>query len=1369
MFDLVVILLVRSVIYRFFGLTDASAVATAQLEVSTSEFSEVELNAGVAKEGYVSYSISTQDFYIQLSETFPQLCEMMDEIAAVYSKGVDGVQASSLKAGITCVALFAGDGGWYRGSVKKILSPGEVDVEYVDYGNSAKVSISDLKPLYRKFAVLPKQAIHCRLASGDVAFSANADQLFKTAVEEQSLTTVFTTCDNGVWSVSLSVKDVSITDLPFVGASESMPLSENATQINKFTTEESESPVPETLLQKEAGASEAMLEPQTLDQIPITPGQTAEVYLSHVNNPGDFFVQMSETATELEVLTNQIGERYPCLGPNDCPLKKCEVGSVCCAPFTNDSCFYRAVVKSILADSQVQLKFVDFGNCDTVPLTSLKSLAPDLAKAPCQAVKCSLMDRQSHETDKYTALLEELFDKPLQATFVKQEESTWMVVIEHEGKCIMKSEEQLVTGVSQAETKLSVEIPANVEQREFEVVSVTQGQTAEVYLVHTVDPSSFYVQLSESATDFDIMMAHIEAVYALLGSTEETFDTVTVNSLCCAKFEEDHQWYRAIVRNVPSDTMVEVEFFDYGNTQLVPLSTLKVLRKEFMKLPRQAVHCGMVNVKDHWTDKDIEVFQSILGEKPINTSFICQEGATWLVQLDCEGVAVNEHEQFKKVSDIPEVKSGEEAVAISYAEPILGHREPVYLLSKESANTLWLQVATVDEELETLMTNIANCSGLHKLEPTQLREGLPCLGMFTEDGKWYRACVVEYNTEGVCVRYVDYGNSEWIPLDKLRIIRDEFLQLPLQAFLCKLEGVEQVNDDQLFELCDQKLLEVEIVSREPSGIYVLKLLDPQSNQLLNERVSGSRDAAPLVTDSPAQATVTAEAAATSSERTFSRTEIKAGDSLTMFVTVVDSPDSLWCQLDDPENKLEQLMSEIDNYYSKLENEELALQAPTPGDMCCGQYTADDVWYRAEVQEVCNDGNISVHFVDYGNDELLPSTRVKKLLEQFQVLPAQAVNCSLFGVEPVNGGSWSEDANEKFHDLCSDKSLVGKVWTVNQLVLEVELTDKEDRAGMSLNSQLIAAGLAREAGRKTLGSATNEDVSSKLVYNLLNLPVGSKATVTVTNTVNPGQFWCQVTETSDELFSLMEELETYCTTTPELDLTMSSIGTPCCAKFAEDELWYRAVITGVCTDVEVCYVDYGNNARVPLSDIKIMNEKFVSLPIQAVQCCLDGASPDADGIWQAGGTEYFQALVLDQELELTVVSAESGKYVVTLSANGVDLGTAMSTEVSEVSPTTSIEGFAVPHQEAAGTKDEQEVGVHKSVVQPGPTEIGKEESTAKDVQGTEGPECISDEATKLDTVGQEVVASPSTEEETFEDTVEHVEVVRVITFFSYRTL
>lgn len=56
--------------------------------------------------------------------------------------------------------------------------------------------------------------------------------------------------------------------------------------------------------------------------------------------------------------------------------------------------------------------------------------------------------------------------------------------------------------------------------------------------------------------------------------------------------------------------------------------------------------------------------------------------------------------------------------------------------------------------------------------------------------------------------------------------------------------------------------------------------------------------------------------------------------------------------------------------------------PRRGDLCAAKFTEDNEWYRAKVEKIEKGGNVSILYVDYGNRELVPTTRLAMLPPAF---------------------------------------------------------------------------------------------------------------------------------------------------------------------------------------------------------------------------------------------------------------------------------------------------------------------------------------------------------------------------------------------------
>lgn len=120
----------------------------------------------------------------------------------------------------------------------------------------------------------------------------------------------------------------------------------------------------------------------------------------------------------------------------------------------------------------------------------------------------------------------------------------------------------------------------------------------------------------------------------------------------------------------------------------------------------------------------------------------------------------------------------------------------------------WVQIQSHGCELEDLLEGLtAYNSKLKRDDPDYKLTSKPHAGqivaaLYKEDNMWYRAYVLavfqipvkpgKYKVE-VDVVYVDYGNSERLPLNYIRPIPERFLKLPFCAFVCSLTQVAPVE------------------------------------------------------------------------------------------------------------------------------------------------------------------------------------------------------------------------------------------------------------------------------------------------------------------------------------------------------------------------------------------------------------------------------------------------------------------------------------------------------------------------------------------------------------------------------------------------
>ena len=92
---------------------------------------------------------------------------------------------------------------------------------------------------------------------------------------------------------------------------------------------------------------------------------------------------------------------------------------------------------------------------------------------------------------------------------------------------------------------------------------------------------------------------------------------------------------------------------------------------------------------------------------------------------------------------------------------------------------------------------------------------------------------------------------------------------------------------------------------------------------------------------------------------------------------------------------------------------------------------------------------------------------------------------------------------------------------------------------------------------------------------------------------------------------------------------------CAARYSKDDLWYRARIVDYLSveEVKVYYLDYGNDARVPIEWIMPLAHKLSNIPVNSVRGTLMGFHPTLLKRLEEG-TQHFRKLVADYDMTAT---------------------------------------------------------------------------------------------------------------------------------------
>ncbi|NXA11764.1 TDRD1 protein, partial [Sapayoa aenigma] len=541
--------------------------------------------------------------------------------------------------------------------------------------------------------------------------------------------------------------------------------------------------------------------------------------------------------------------------------------------------------------------------------------------------------------------------------------------------------------------------------------------------------------------------------------------------------------------------------------------------------------------------------------------------------------------------------------------------------------------------------------------------GNVCCAQFTEDNLWYRATVTAYASEDtVLVNYMDYGNSDSIPLTKLRPVIPQLMALPAQAIKCTLAGVKPPLGAWTSECIslmkklvkDNKVFTVKVVDTDSSR-SVVELVDASvtpainvSSRLLEEGCAAedSRgDAEPAGGESGH--VLLGWHQDTMNSRTFKWMNLTLNQTVSVIVCTLYTPGEFYCQISNNHEllALNSLNKSISEYCEKTPPD---VFEPENGEPCCAFFSGN--WYRAVVQNVSSGGTVRVSFVDYGNVEEVPRDKLRQISSSFLELPFQAIKCWLTGVKPDNS-KWSPEATIRFHMYTSGLELQATVTSLSKDGAGVVLIDNSTACPKVINEILTSENLDVKEVLQEKNNFPNKSVDQKVTtvghWKSIKLAVGETIPVLVTEVVSPDLFYAVpwfFSVVQKKLYRKLSSLGEYYRSCKKQPF-QPKLGEACSAQFSGNGRWYRAVVLEAsCSAVRVLYADYGNTETLPLSNVQPIPDSYLKLPFQTITCSLAGVEKAE---WSPLVLDKLKDMLLKQYVTITVKEINGNVNLVTV--------------------------------------------------------------------------------------------------------------------------
>eukprot|EP00073_Rattus_norvegicus_P034445 XP_008758753.1 PREDICTED: tudor domain-containing protein 1 isoform X3 [Rattus norvegicus] len=399
-------------------------------------------------------------------------------------------------------------------------------------------------------------------------------------------------------------------------------------------------------------------------------------------------------------------------------------------------------------------------------------------------------------------------------------------------------------------------------------------------------------------------------------------------------------------------------------------------------------------------------------------------------------------------------------------------------------------------------------------------------------------------------------------------------------------------------------------------------------------------------------------------------EFTVDETVDVMVCMMHSPGEFYCHClkDDALKKLDDLNKSLADYCAQKPPNGFKAEVGRP---CCACFAGDGNWYRALVKEILPSGNVKVHFVDYGNVEEVTTDQLHAIAPQFLLLPFQGMQCWLVDIQPKNK-HWTKEATARFQACVVGLKLQARVVEITENGVGVELTDLSTPYPKIISDVLITEHLVLRCGSpqkdELMSRPANKhnQIDSQSVqasppaeqWKTIELPVNKTVPANVLEIISPTLFYAipsEMPENQEKLCVLTAELLEHCNAQKGQPPYRPRTGEACCAKYTNDDFWYRAIVLEASdSDVKVLYADYGNVERLPFSRVQPITASHLQLPFRIIRCSLEGLT-ELNGSSSQPVMELLRNAMLNQSVALSVKAVSKNVHAVSVekcSENGM---------------------------------------------------------------------------------------------------------------------
>ncbi|XP_045354410.1 tudor domain-containing protein 6 isoform X2 [Leopardus geoffroyi] len=462
-----------------------------------------------------------------------------------------------------------------------------------------------------------------------------------------------------------------------------------------------------------------------LPQKIIMPGFKTVVYVSHINDLSDFYVQLTEDEAEITSLSERLNdvrtrpEFYS--GP---PLQR---GDVTCAIFPEDSLWYRAVVREQQPNDLLCVQFIDYGNVSVVHTNKIGKLDLLNALVPALCIHCSLRGLWVPEILNCKAVTRYFSRRTdevqIRCEFV-QFQDRWEVILADEHGIIAEDMISRYAFSEKSQVGLSNQIIKGACSKSVHKTDIGTSlflnwynpkmKTIRAYATVIDGPEYFWCQFADTEK-LQFLEVEVQTAGEQVTAWRSCVPCPHIGDPCIVRYREDGHYYRALITNICDDYLVSVRLVDFGNIEdCVDPKALWNIPSELLVVPMQAFPCCLsgFNISEGACPQEgNDYFYEIVTEDVLEITIleikrdVCNIPLA-IVDLKSKGESINQKmKKYSKIgisnSDLPYEKHDPEIKgALGSLSPEVGFKKPSSKAGQEKALYVESQTDELSERIE---------------------------------------------------------------------------------------------------------------------------------------------------------------------------------------------------------------------------------------------------------------------------------------------------------------------------------------------------------------------------------------------------------------------------------------------------------------------------------------------------------------------------------------------------------------------------------------------------------------------------------------------------------------------------------------------